>query len=325
MLFSFAEQGEFSYSSILTSASGNNSVLFPQAPQRNGFQQIISAKSPRVYDLLVQISYFDIKNDYSNFQIQDRLGNSITLDKTFNKPEGSSSISLDYASGDYNSNLSFNSSVTDSPFRFSILRFFQNIRINSDLSQLSFAISYGNLSQPLTYFTDISTAERKFRPQNLILNDIQIKFDQVLSSILRAALVVESNSKSDRPRSLGLTARVAMALSSKDFIKTEFSNFSELRAHPLKDERGYFDLYSGEVNYSRYLTYDWYVSISYGLVVEHEENKAAFRLDQMATDIYTLATNYQSVNWSGGFRYQKLFSNLDFESSSFGGQFTWIF
>lgn len=321
----WAEPAQISFNTIASSAAGNTSVIFPNSQRREGFQQYISLQSSRFSGFKISSTYVEMKNNYSNFILDNQEGVESKLGDAFNQPERNGTLSVDYTKSQLGFNLTHSGSLSESPFKFNLSKLSQTTRFNHDLSQITVAYSFGQVAQPLSYFTNLVTRLRQARLEQINLNNISVSWDQIQSYRLRTNVMVETNEKSDRPRSVGVVGRASYALSDRDFIRGETAYYTELRSFSLRDERGYFDLYSGELTYSRYLTYDLVLNFTYGLVVETEDNALAFRKDRFATDVYTLASTYQGTDWSAGLRLQQLVSNLAFQSTIVGGQFTWVF
>jgi hypothetical protein len=149
--------------------------------------------------------------------------------------------------------------------------------------------------------------------------------EQVVNSRMRVKAQLELNQKTDRPTSAGVLLKSSIAISNRDFLRFDLARHEESRNESLQDERGYFNLNSAEMIYSRYLTYDLTLSAGYGLIVEKEDNPQNLRKDQMASDVYSLGLTYQGVEWTAGVNLQDLVSNLDYSASVYGGQFSWNF
>lgn len=321
-----AEPAEISLQTQMTSVSGNPSIAFPVSQEREGFQQTLTAQSARIssgFRFMGAIS--NSKTDYSSYSLQDELGNETFLNSQFNAPERSGTLGIDFDKSITAVNLTHSESLGKSPFPYRFTQLRQTTRFRNALTQLHILFGTGEVQQPLSFYTDAKTAERRNRPTRLPSNKLSAALEQIVTSRLKVYLSAEGSDKADRPRSYGGTLRAGYSVTSRDFVKTEFNHFNENHQDPLKDDRGYFSLQSAEVSYSRYLTYDWVTAIGYGLVTEIEDNPQNGREDQFALDVYSVAVNYQGSSWTGGVNLQQQNSNLSYQSFQLGGQFLWNF
>lgn len=319
-------QASLNLTTQISSVSGATVATLPQSQRTSGTQQNITITSERLKKgIQISNSIIQSKSDYSNYIIQDEMGVESPLGKEFDSAELSNTLSIDYASSRFGINLSNSRSISDSPFSFNFFKVTQTANFNDLLTQVFISYGFGFVDQPLSYYTDLSNASRKARPITLNSRTITLGIDQVLSSKLRTYIELETNEKTDRPRFYGLSNGYSYAFSGRDIFKFEVSRAQELKSYSLKDERGYFSSSSAELNYSRYISYDFYMTVGYGLVVETEDNPQSSRKDQLAIDVYTLAMNYQGKNWTAGLKTQKQLSNLNYKASLVAGDFSWIF
>ena len=312
--------------SLTTQTTGQATIEKKPGENQTGQTLGVQVTSPRLKSgLQITTTYNQIKNDYSSYVIQDQNGTEKKLGSTFQQSESQGSLALDVSFQNLSASLSVDSSLGPTPFPSRFYQLTQTTQFNHQLTEVSWSLGSGKMEQPLSYFTDVQSGERKQRPTTLDFRTYAISAEQVVSEHLRAQIQLEANQRSDRPTATGLQIQSAYAVSERDFLRLHLLRRQESRQDRLQDDRGYFDLSGGEISYSRYLTYDLVGSAGYGLIVEREDQPARLRKDQLATDVYTLKLDYQGVKWSGGLKFQQMASNLEYSSSSYGGQFAWNF
>lgn len=313
-------------STLTLQTSGQTSLDQKPAENQTGQTYAVELTSPRLSSgLQITASYRQIKNDYSNYILQERNGTEKQLGSTFDQLESQGTVAADLMYQNLSVNFSVDSSLNQTPFPSRFYQLTQTTQLNHQLTEVRWGIGTGKMEQPLSYFTDVRSGERRQRPTLLDFRTYVLSAEQVMTDRLRAKLQLDLSQRSDRPSSTGVTVRSAYAVSERDFIHLQAMRRQESRQDQLQDDRGYFDLSGAEASYARYLTYDLVGSVGYGLIVEKEDQPARFRKDQMATDVYTVKLDYQGVRWSGGLKYQQMSSNLDYASNSYGGQFAWSF
>lgn len=317
---------EISFSTLSTEISGNPSLEFPSSQKRDSNQYIVSIKSPTISEYFrIKTEVTAKKEDYSNYSIQDSLGNTHFLNSDFDKNETSGLLAVELTKGIYGLSLSQISQIGDSPFRSNQTEFSSYILLNQGLSQIGFSLSNGKTSQPQNYYTELSSGILTPRPSKISSNSIGVYLDQTISELWKTNIRIETSTKTDRPRSLGLVNRHALALSSRDFANVELAYYAESTNENLRDERGYFTLNSAETSYSRYLTYDLSLDVAYGLIVEKEDNPQNQKIGQFASDVLSVGIAYQGKTWRGEFNTQKLNSNIAFNYINYGGNISWTF
>ncbi|MFN7904628.1 MAG: hypothetical protein ACK5P5_05545 [Pseudobdellovibrionaceae bacterium] len=310
--------------SSVTNTIGKASIEKKTGSDQNGSSTDLSITSPRLksgFQFTGKMK--QTKNDYSDYLIQDELGAETKLSSSFDRAEAQGGLSLEYVFQNLSWNFDHEFNLGPTPFASSYTKLSQSVQLNHQLTEVQFEIGQGQVEQPLNYFTDLKTGTRKQRRTSLDLRTYSTSVEQVLHKRIRGQLQVELNEKSDRPTSFGISMKSAVAISDRDFLYFDLVRRSETRDDRLQDERGYFDLNSGEIKYSRYLTYDFTLSAGYGLVVEKEDNPQIFRKEQIAIDVYSINLDYQGVQWSAGIKIQELVSNVEYQSSLYGGQFSW--
>lgn len=321
-----AESAEITLTTQATSTQGSVSVTLPQSQRRDGFEQSLKILSSRLkpgFRLSAQV--YQSKVDYSQYRIQDQNGREKPLSSEFDSYEQDGEVGVEFAKSWLSFNTSHRRSLSESPFHHNLTTLSPSAILNSGLTRVVSSYSFGSMDQPLSFYTDPISGRRKSRATSLDSNTASLAVDQVLNSKSRAFFQFESNSKTERPRLYGITARTAYAITGKDILKLEAARFFENRNENLSDERGYFDLTSGELLYTRYLTYDLTTSVGYGLIVEQEDNPQVQRIDQVATDVYTVAFDYTGDSWNAGVKYQQQVSNIEYTASLLGGRFSWVF
>ncbi len=313
-------------STLTTQTAGQASVEKKPTENLTGQSYALEISSPRLKSgLQITASYRQIKNDYSNYLIQEENGREKKLSSTFDQVESQGSVSADFSFQNLSANLTADTSLNPTPFPSRFFQFSQTTQLNHQLTEIRWNLGSGQMKQPLSYFTDVRTGERKQRPEQLDFRTYGVSAEQVVSESMRVQFLLDMNQRSDRPSATGVQIKSAYALSDRDFLRFHVLRRQESRQDRLQDDRGYFDLSGGELSYSRYITYDLVGSAGYGLIVEKEDQPARFRKDQMATDVYSLKIDYQGMKWKGGLSYQKMESNLEYASAIYGGQFSWVF
>jgi hypothetical protein len=323
--FGFAQsKTNFGISHQSSSLQGSPSNSPNRIADREAQQSSITITSPMLAKkYLISTRINQTKNDYSSYILQNELGEETSLRNTFNQTEVSGQVGVDYRQVNYGLNLQRRQNLNQSPFSFGYSSVTPSLQFNSQLSQISLQYTFGQARQPISYFTDLKTAERKQRLTELDLKNYSFIFDHILTERIRGQIQFDLSEKSDRPTSHGLTVKSSVALSAMDFIKLKANQVSEQTQDTLKDDRGYFSLVGYEIQYGRYITYDLMLNLGYGLVVETEDNPQTLRKDRIATDVYSLKSEYLGNDWTASLSVNYLISNVDFSSTTFGGQFSW--
>lgn len=309
-----------------TTVQGQPLVASTKVPDRSNDQQTIKFLGPQLKNgLQFTGSLIQAKNDYSNYIVQSETGIEKNLKSSFNSIETSGSIAVDYTRGQSVYSLNRSQTLSESPFSNVFHSASYAYQFNHQLSQIIFQHSTGSLSQPLTYFTDLRTAQRRKKPTELSVRSYTGTIDQVLTEKSKILFEVEVNEKSDRPQAIIYRGRSSYAFTQDDFLRADLAFGKESRDRQLQDDRGYFELSSYELSYSKYITYDWSAQARYGLVVEVEDNPQNSRKEQVATDIFGIDVGYEGKQWGMSLTAQQFASNVKFSSSSFGGRFSWNF
>ena len=310
----------------VSEVSGDPSATSNRNLKRQGSVQTINMKTPLLHDTLqISASLSEEKNDYRNYIIQNQNGQEHALSDDFKSPELKGSVGLDYQFKQGSLSLQRSQNLSESPFASHLHSIALTTQLNENTTQVYFQHSFGQSQTPSSYFTDLKTAERKERIRNIQTQTYIAGADQIFSERFKAGLEFSLNERSDRPRAAGGTVKAAYALTSRDFLRVDLKQIQESRGNSLKDDRGYFDLTGSELIYTRYVTYDWSVSASYGIVIEIEDNPQIPRKDKIASDVYSLDSTYQGGSWSAGVLLQMIKTNVDYTSLTAGGQFAWNF
>ncbi len=297
-----------------------------RAPDRQGQTSSISATSPMIAkSFQISTEIIQSKNDYTSYIVQDDQGKERNLRETFDQTEVSGKLNLDYRHQQTLFSLQRRQSLSESPFYFYSNSISAAYQFNTQLSQVSLQYTTGLSKQPLSYFTDLKTAERRQRPTNIDIKNYALTLDQVVTEQLRSQIQIDLSEKSDRPTSQGITLKSSFAATSRDFFKFKANQASEQTRDKLTDEKGYFALTGYEAQYSRYLTYDLTLNVAYGLLIETEDNPQTLRKDRVATDVYSVKAEYSGDAWTSSISLSSLVSNVDFSSSTVGGQFSWSY
>lgn len=324
--FAFAASTQVQVGSQVTQTSGQVAFDKSNMKKYSGHATDFQVTSPRLsIGMQITAAVKQFKNDYSNYLLQEESGKQSSLQNTFDQTESQGSVAFDWIRQNHNLTFSHETNVTPTPFPLELTQLAYAIQLNHQLTTLRTKVGRGSLGQPKSYFTDLTTGERKQRATHIELRSYTLSAEQVVNADMRVSAQVELNQKMDRPSSLGILVRSSVALTDRDFLRWDLARHEESRTEKLQDERGYFNLSSGEMMYSRYLTYDLTFSVGYALIVEKEDNPQSFRKDQMVSDVYSLQFGYQATQWTAGLKIQELVSNLDYASSVYGGQFSWNF
>lgn len=319
-------QLEFDLAMTQSDFIGSANVRSTRAAERTSTLQSLVITGPQLGNgFRFSGSMIQAKNDYSAYILQAEDGSESVLSSSFDEPETSGSVNATFTSSRYTLSADRNQTLSSSPLKSAVNSFTAGMSFNEQLTHVRIQHGFGQLTQPKTYFTDLRTAQRRVRPEQIQIQSSAISLDHVLTERIKIRTLIDFNEKSDRPSSLGYQLGAALAIDSKNFLRSDFAYASENQMQALKDERGYFDLLSAEFTYSRYINYDWIISASYALVVEKENNPQALRHDRMASDLYSLRSTYDSGRWSAGVNLQQLLSNVEYQSASYGGHFSWSY
>lgn len=294
------------------------SVTASQKNEQDLFIQMEPSRS-----LSVDLSVHRSQEDFANYILQNEDGTTRKLEPGEDHLSGQSG--LRYQNGDWTAGLSHRRSLSSSPLAQSTTSLSLAKSFNHQLSNLEILHDRGLQRRPLTYYTDLLNGARRARPTEVGYDSTALAWEQVLSERMRVKVRGEVSEMTARPQALGFQVQSAFAFSSKDFLRVGYLQMREQDQLPLKDDRGYFSVQGYETKFSKYISYDWSIGAGYGLMIEKEDNPQNRRIQQMASDIWSLESDYKGSSWVVRMRYQQLVSNINFASQIFSGDMTWEF
>lgn len=266
-----------------------------------------------------------IDNDYSNYILSDVNGTERNLEDEFKGSEASLAVNANWVQGRHSLDLELGQSYQESPFAQKNFAVRAGQSFAEGLHRVSVQISAADLDQPVNYFTDLRTAQRRQRPVQIRAETLRLLSELTHSEQVKGAYSVVYNKKSDRPDMFGVEGKMAYAVNSRVFIYATLSAELEDRSQALLDDRGYFQQNSAGIGAGYYLRYDWLLQARYDLSVEQEDNPQNQRKDQMAVDSFQLKAQYKSRSWIAALEVGHQTSNVSYRSDNIAGDFTWTF
>ena len=330
VLIAFSINASAEPANVVTSFSTISEVGSPQIGslsqnRRNGFQSQINFNSSRNDNgLKAYFGAINSKNDYSQYMLQDDLGNTRPLSDTFNKDENNLALGLDYSKNENSLYLEIGQSISETPFRSESVSVNYSRKINRDLTVLGFDYSNANATQPKSYYIEISNGRRLSLPEKIKTDIFGLNVEQIFTERIKAYAQIDFISQTARPDALLFTQRTALALNENSFLKYELNAGIENKNQIPQDGRGIFDLLYNEIAFNRYISYDYLVGFGYGLLVE-SETAVNGQVDQIASDIFQLQLAYQGKKLRIEINSQILLSNTNYNLQNYGGSLDWTF
>jgi hypothetical protein len=321
-----AEPAQISNSVNVTSSKGTLRSSTASETQISGVQHRIDAATARSasgFKLGVVIA--SSQNDYSNYLVQDKIGNTKALSQTFDQVETNAVLAIDYAKGSHAVIASVGNSLTESPFAQSSASLSYLYKFNQDLSVVGLSVFGSIADQPENYSINTQNGRRITLPTEVLNQSIQVSYEQIITEKIKIFTSLEHLTKTARPSANSFTSRLAYALTERDFVKYELSRAEESSTETPSDNQGVFSLIGNEITYNRYITYDLLFGLGYGLTVESESSVDSPQVDRTATDSYQLSIAYQAKKFRVDLQSQFLASNTGYESQIIGGKFEWVF
>lgn len=266
-----------------------------------------------------------VDSDYSNYILSDVNGVERNLESEFSDSEASLAVNANWSQGRHNLDFEMGQSYGETPFAQKSFIIRAGRSYDEGLHRISMQVSAGDLNQPINYFTDLRTAQRRQRPTQIRTQTLQLLSELTHSEQLKGAYSLVYNQKSDRPDMFGVEGKIAYAVNSRVFINAILSADLENRSQALLDDRGYFQQNTAGFGLGYYVRYDWLLQARYALSIEQEDNPQNQRKDQMALDSFQLKTQYKSTEWIASLEIGHQTSNVSYRSDLIAGDFTWTF
>ena len=262
--------------------------------------------------------------DYSSVLVRNRGGIETPLSAQY---PGLTELSAEakglYLSGPRRATLSYTGNLNPSPYFTQTLTAAYQHGFYNQSTILGVNAAYMTQNQPESWFIDTDFRNRA-RPALIHANEVVLFVNQILTDRWKAELsVVSAERVEDRPRNVGVTMTHWYALADRLFLKGLLDYRTELRALPLKDERGYFSAKTAEIALTVEPVYDLLATASYAIVVENESDPRTGREAQVGSDQLGLGVSYLIGRWLVNVQGAYRLTNIGLKAYSIGGGVTW--
>lgn len=259
--------------------------------------------------------------NYQNYLLRNSRGDTRSLsDSVKSSTEITGTQAFGWSHGIHTANMTWAGSLNQSPFSFQSATASYQMSFFEKATVLGVRATLLNQDNPEDFFID-RRFQNQSRPRLIHANEVVGTYDQILTDRWKMFVDLSTARRiEERPRNIGITLGHAYALSNRVSLQVKAARFEELRSDPLLNERGYFNLTSGEFAVGVEPIYDLLVTLSYGLTVEREYDPSTQAETQVATDQFGLGlrytlrsyeiriqgglgatnTTYQTLNFSGG-------------------------
>jgi hypothetical protein len=150
-------------------------------------------------------------------------------------------------------------------------------------------LSYSDQHRPSDFYIDQNFKAHE-RPRKVQSLEVATFLEQVWTERWKSRVRISTLEKRwERPRAVGFELGNAYALSNHWFGQVKLSRFQELQSQELLDNRGRFDAWTGKAELSFEPHYDWLLTTSYALGVEHEVDPRILMDHQLGSDQFGLA------------------------------------
>lgn len=262
--------------------------------------------------------------DYDTIQVRDRNGNLGPLStQASGQGEYLLQAGLQWNKGDDKLGASGTATLSSSPFPAQSGSAFYERALASQTSRIRLQGSWAKQGQPVDYYTDSNFSTQQ-RPVEVNASALRLSLEQLMSERWKVGFEVSTGIRiEDRPRNWGAEIKQAYALTDYWFIQLRGGGAFEPQNQNLKNERGYFDIAYGELQATYEPIYDLLITLSYGLVVEHEALPVARSTSQVGSDQFGMEVSYR---W-GEFDFRLLGSyrltNLPSRDLGISGEVAW--
>ncbi|HEY8280618.1 MAG TPA: hypothetical protein VIH99_13390 [Bdellovibrionota bacterium] len=311
-----------------TSTSGAAAVDFRgTSPQVSNYSSTISGRSPGLWNdsLIASVSLTTAKNDYSTTSLTNEEGQSTPLSDRFHGAETSAEFGLEWKGGAHTASLSYGQMLTQaSPYPYRAVSAGYNVGFFSNATVLGTNLSWARQEQPLSFHTDARDLRIRAKPLALRSERAELWLEQVLTERWKMQVKgIAGQRIEDRPLHLGGELRNAYALTDRLSARLDTGLLRERRGEALKDEKGYFTTYWGELQATYEVIYDLLLTASAGTTVEREEVPWSGAQNQVGTDTYGLKASYRGRSWTVNLSGKISRSNTSYRSRGIQGGFVW--
>lgn len=271
-----------------------------------------------------QLGLESAQPDYSKTLIRQASGNEVPLSQlTDVKMEFSGNVGANYFFNDSSIGLNFASTLSQSPYaRQSVgFQYQQSFHEKTTIASLSGSLS--SQKQPESYYLNIDF-QTKQRPGVVHSNALSASVQQVLTERWNAKAIVSTSQRiEERPRNISLELKQKYALFEEFFVGLDVFHLNEIENEALKNDRGFFTLWSGTLSAIFQPTYALELLVSYSLAVEEEFDPRRTLLTTQGSDQYDLSAKYQFSFGTAFTKISHLVSASNFKQTNFQGGLIW--
>lgn len=261
--------------------------------------------------------------DYSSVLLRNNTGANTTLNSP-NKNEYQAELKLNWAKTTHTASASYFGHLSSSPFetRGVSLEFIESFFEKTTMTGIQ--TTYFDQKRPTDFFLDKDLFYKK-RPTEIHAFEMAGTLEQVLNERSKILAKISTSKKyEERPRNYGGEIKGAYALTSRSFASLKTGYYGESMAETLQNERGYFSAFISQAELTLEPIYDFWVSFSYGLSIERENDPRILTSTQVAIDNYGMGLRYLYKDIIFDLQGTAGFSNALTNSYKVSGGISWV-
>lgn len=326
----FASVGTFRSTTDLLNSQGSASTISQDSTlQSQGLTQSFDILSPTLNkNWTISTSAKLSKLDPSQLTTKGSKGQNVLWDAKNNQTTSILSAGVSYSKGISTSTLKAGQSFDSSVYQTRTFSLESLLTLNSMTTNLGLQFSRNETDRPTNYYFDnfFSDASLKWqlRPNRITRNRWTGSVEQIWNDNYKTKTELWYQPQNqERPQAAGIEIKNGYSLNSRQVLRADIGTASEDRRQALLDERGYFQMNWLETAFSQGLTYNFWLTASYGLLQEIESEPRSSRKTQIGSDIYGLKALYSGRGWNASVKWESLESNNDFKSQQMQGALEW--
>lgn len=326
----FAAPGVFRSTLDFQNSNGNaTSLSQEESTNAQGLAQTFELVSPSLYehwtlDTSIKVS----KLDSTLLETKDSKGHDVQWSKEENEMTNVGFAGVSYARGPSTSTFRYGQSLDSSIYQSRSLLLESNLSLNLMTTYVGIQYSKSEMDRPANYVFDNffgdSSLTWQARPTRLTRSRWTGSVDQMWNENYktRAELFLQERNQ-ERPRSFGGVFKNSYSLNSYQVARVDLGAASEDRTQSLQDERGYFNMNWLEAAWSQGITYNFWITGSYGFLQEIESDPRNQKKSQVGSDVLGVKAKYLGKGWIGSVRWESIESNSDYKSQNMQGALEW--
>lgn len=283
----------------------------------------LSKKSSALKNIGVDLSLTASQPDYSQTRLKKADGTEAPLTGT-SKVELSSKVGATYAWTNTTVGAYWAGAVTASPYASQTVGVTLQQAFAERTTLATVTGDMGAANAPASYFADVETLQTRARPTFVHTNSVSGSVEQILSERYKAKVQLMTAQKvEERPRNYSALIGQRFAISDRLAAGLDLFALTENDNDTLRDDRGYFSIWSGTLSLTLEPVYDWLVAVTYSLALEEEADPRRTFLSRQGSDQYGLAVAYNARFGTVYAKGSYLVSALNTNEANVAGGIAW--